>query len=77
MARCATAGRFLDDDVAALSGQTPKVPAVVGAAATAGVGLEAGVPVQIVVPQIIAPQSGSRPSDAHLSGASKTKETIE
>jgi UDP-GlcNAc:undecaprenyl-phosphate GlcNAc-1-phosphate transferase len=80
-------GRFLDDDVAALSGQTPKVPAAVGAAATAGVGLEAKVPVQVVVPQVVASQSGSRPSAAsqgtahhgavHQSAVSKTKETIE
>jgi UDP-GlcNAc:undecaprenyl-phosphate GlcNAc-1-phosphate transferase len=54
-------GRFLDDDVAALSGQTPRVPATVGA----------GVAEPRVAPQ------GARPSAAHLSSAPKTKETIE
>lgn len=65
-------GRFLDDDVAALSGQTPKVPARVGAAATAGSDVTAGLPVQRVVPQ-----SEPRTSAAHPSGAPPTKETIE
>ncbi|GAA4724219.1 MraY family glycosyltransferase [Promicromonospora umidemergens] len=63
-------GRFLDDDVAALSGQTPKVPAGVGVAAVSGI--EAAVPVQRV-----AAQSAPRPSAAHPSASPKTKETIE
>ncbi|MEU4362539.1 MraY family glycosyltransferase [Promicromonospora sp. NPDC023987] len=65
-------GRFLDDDVAALSGQTPRVPAAVGAAATDGSRLDAGLPVQR-----LAPQSEPRPSAAHPSASPKTKETIE
>lgn len=64
-------GRFIDDDVA-LSGQTPRVPAVVGAAASAGVRVEAGIPVQRV-----APQSDPRPSVARQRIASQTKESIE
>ena len=75
-------GRFLDDDVA-LSGQTPKVPvpAVVGAAASAGVRVDAGLPVQRVVPQSdqrpTARPTPARPTAAHRSAAAKTKETIE
>lgn len=65
-------GRFLDDDVAALSGQTPKVPATVGAAATAGTRPDAGVPVHRT-----APLSEPRPAVAHQSAAPQTKETIE
>lgn len=61
-------GRFLDDDVAALSGQTPKVSAATPAAS----GVGAGVPVQL-----IAVQSEPHPSAAHPSASPKTKETIE
>lgn len=47
-------GRFLDDDVA-LSGQTPKVPAVVGAGAPA-----AGVVAQSVTPESVAAKTKER-----------------
>jgi UDP-GlcNAc:undecaprenyl-phosphate GlcNAc-1-phosphate transferase len=69
-------GRFLDDDVA-LSGQTPRVPAAVGAAATAGTSLDAKVVVQHVVPRseplpAVVHQGAARPS-----AAPQTKETVE
>jgi UDP-GlcNAc:undecaprenyl-phosphate GlcNAc-1-phosphate transferase len=70
-------GRFLDDDVAALSGQTPKVPAAVGAAATAGTGLEEAVLVQRVTPLSVPLPTAAHQGAAPSSVVSKTKETIE
>lgn len=69
-------GRFLDDDVA-LSGQVPRVPAAVGAAATAGTSLEAKVVLQHVTPRS-EPLAGAAHHGAARHGAApQTKETVE
>lgn len=64
-------GRFLDDDVA-LSGQVPKVPAVVGAGVTAR-----SAPAQDAPAPRAAQQSAAQQSAARQSVAPKTKETVE